>query len=53
MRYSFEPTYRIYGFLSYVNGYGFLSIARKFGDKYGKKLINTATKTRMQKKIWR
>ena len=25
----------------------FLSFARKFGDKYGKKLINTATKTRI------
>ena len=31
MRYSLEPTYRRYG-----KGYGFLSIARKFGDKYGK-----------------
>ena len=39
MRYSLEPTYR-----RYVNGYGFLSFARKFGDKYGKKLTNTATK---------
>ena len=36
MRYSLEPNYRIY-----VKGYGFLSFARKFGDKYGKKLINT------------
>ena len=40
MRYSLEPKYR-----RYVNGYGFLSFARKFGDKYGKTLINTATKT--------
>ena len=40
MRYSFEPSYR-----KYVNGYGFLSFARKSGDKYGKKLIDTATKT--------
>ena len=40
MRYSLEPTYR-----RYVKGYGFLSFARKFGDKYGKKLMNTATKT--------
>ena len=24
---------------------GFLSFARKFGDKYGKKLMDTATKT--------
>ena len=39
MRYSLEPTYR-----RYVKGYGFLSFARKFGDKYGKKLMNTTTK---------
>ena len=39
MRYSLEPTYR-----RYVKGYGFLSFARKFGDKYGKKLMNTETK---------
>ena len=31
MRYSFEPNYR-----KYVQGYGFLLFARKFGDKYGK-----------------
>ena len=29
----------------YVEGYGFLSFARKIGDKYGKKLMDTATKT--------
>ena len=40
MRYSLQPTYR-----RYVKGYEFLSFARKFGDKYGKKLTNTATKT--------
>ena len=40
MRYSTEPKYR-----KYVEGYGFLSFARKFGDKYGKKLMDTATKT--------
>ena len=40
MRYSTEPKYR-----KYVKGYGFLLFARKFGDKYGKKLMNTATKT--------
>ena len=40
MRYSTEPKYR-----KYVKGYGVLSFARKFGDKYGKKLIDTATKT--------
>ena len=39
MRYSLKPTYRIY-----VKGYGVLSFARKFGDKYGKKSIKTATK---------
>ena len=31
MRYQIEPKYR-----KYVQGYGFLSFARKFGDKYGK-----------------
>ena len=40
MRYSTEPRFR-----KYVKGYGFLSFARKFGDKYGKKLMNIATKT--------
>ena len=35
MRFSIEPTYR---------NHGFLSFARKFGDDYGKKLMNTATK---------
>ena len=40
MRYSLEPKYR-----KSVKGYGFLSFARKFGDKYGKKLMDTATKT--------
>ena len=39
MRYSFEPKYR-----KYVHGYGFLSFARKFGSKYGKKFVDTATK---------
>ena len=28
-----------------VEGYGFLSIAKRRSDKYGKKLIDTATKT--------
>ena len=42
MRYSLEPKYR-----KYVQGYGFLSFARKFGDKHGKKLMDTATKTRL------
>ena len=40
MRYSTEPRYG-----KYVKGYGFLSFARTFGDKYGKKLMDTATKT--------
>ena len=40
MRYSTERKYR-----KYITGYGFLSFARRFGDKYGKKLIDTATKT--------
>ena len=40
MRYSTEPKYR-----KYVKGYGFLSYARRFGDKYCKKLMDTATKT--------
>ena len=40
MKYSVEPTYR-----KYVEGYGFLWFARKFQDKYGKKLMNTAIKT--------
>ena len=39
MKYSLKPTYR-----RYVQEYGFLSFARKVGGKYGKKLMNTATK---------
>ena len=39
MRFSTEPKYR-----KYIKGYGFLSFARKFGNKYGKKLMDTATK---------
>ena len=42
MRYSSEPKFR-----KYVKGYEFLSFARKFRYKYGKKLIDTATKTRI------
>ena len=42
MRYSTEPR-----FGKSVKGYGFLSFARKFVDKYGKKLMDTATKTGM------
>ena len=40
MRYSTEPKFR-----KYVKGYGSLSFARKFGDIFGKKLMDTATKT--------
>ena len=42
MRYSTEPKYR-----KYVKGYDFLSFSRKFWDKYGKKLMDTATKTKI------
>ena len=42
MRYSTEPRYR-----KFVKEYSFLSFSRKSGDKYGKKLIDTATKTLM------
>ena len=40
MRYSVEPRER-----RYLKGYGFMSFARNFGNKYGKKLMNTAIKT--------
>ena len=40
MRYTTEPR-----FTKYVKDYGFLSFAKKFGDWYGKKLIDRATKT--------
>ena len=40
MRYLTQPKFR-----KYVRGYGFLSFARKFGDKCCKKLMDTATKT--------
>ena len=40
MRYSAEPKYR-----KYVKSYDFLSFARMFGRKYGKKLMDTETKT--------
>ena len=39
MRDSIEPKYR-----KYVQGYDFVSFARKSGNKYGKKLMDTATK---------
>ena len=40
MRYSAKAKFR-----KYVKGYNFLSFARKFCDKYGIKLMNTATQT--------
>ena len=40
MRYSIEPRER-----RYIKGYGFLSFAKNFGNKYGKKLMNTTIKT--------
>ena len=40
MRYSIEPKCR-----KYVKSYGFLSFAKIFGNKYGKKSMDTATKT--------
>ena len=40
MRYSIEPRER-----RYIKGYGFLFFAKNFGNKYGKKLMNTAIKT--------
>ena len=43
MRYSTQPTFR-----KYVEGYSFLSFATTFGDKYGKILMDTATKTMQQ-----
>ena len=44
MRYLIEPKFR-----KYVKGYGFLPFAKKFGDKYGKKLMDTASKRVVQK----
>ena len=40
MRYSTEPKFR-----KYVKGYCFLSFAKQIGNKYGKKLMDTATRT--------
>ena len=42
MRYSIEPRLR-----KYVKGYGFLSFGKNFGNKYGKILMDTATRTGM------
>ena len=40
MRYSLELKFK-----KYVQDYGFLSFAKKIGDKYDKKLMDTARKT--------
>ena len=40
VRYSIEPKDRIY-----VKGYGFMSFARSMSNKYGKKLVDTATES--------
>ena len=40
MRYSTEPRFR-----TCVKCYSFLSFSRKFNNKYGKKLMDNATKT--------
>ena len=40
MIYSTEPRFR-----KYVKGYGFLSFAKKIGNKYCKKLMDTVIKT--------
>ena len=45
MKYSTEQKYK-----KYVIGYNILSFARKSGDKYGKKLMDAATKTRIDAK---
>ena len=37
MRYSIEPRER-----RYVKGYGFMSFARNFSDKYSKSLMNVS-----------
>ena len=40
MRYSLEPRDRVY-----VEGYGFISFARSMGNRYWKKLLDTAKKS--------
>ena len=42
MRYSTEPKFR-----KCVKGYGFLSFAKRFGNKYDKQLMDTTAKTGM------
>ena len=45
IKYSTEPKYR-----KYVTIYGLLSFRQIFRDKYGKKLVDTATKTGLDAK---
>ena len=40
MRYSTDPRFR-----KYFKGYGLLSFAKTCGNKYGKEIMDTATKT--------
>ena len=42
MRYSTEPRYT-----KYIKGHSFLPFSRKYCGKYGRKFIDTATKTRI------
>ena len=47
MRYSIAP-----GFRKYVKGYGFLSFAKNFGNKYGKRIMVLQLKLEwMQQKL--
>ena len=47
IRYSTEPRFR-----KYVKGYGFLSLAKNFGNKHGKKLMILQLKQEwMQQKL--
>ena len=41
-RYSIEPRMR-----KYVEGYGFLSFTRNLSNEYGEKILDTATKIRL------
>ena len=41
-RYSVQPRTR-----KYVKGHGFLSFVRNLSDKYGEKILDTATKTEL------
>ena len=46
MRYLTEPRYR-----KYVKGFDFLPFSRKLGDKYGKKLMDSAIKKEIMQKL--